>query len=562
MLQNSSRVGVIGGGPAGSFFSYFLLDIAQRVGLDIAVDLYEARDFSLTGPIGCNMCGGIISESLVQALAAEGILLPPTVVERGIDSYVLHTDLANVRIEPPRPEKRIAAVHRGGGPRGIKERRWLSFDGYLFDLAVAKGACGIRGRVDEVGWRDGFPQVQIRGSPPRAYDLLAVAVGVNSGTLKLFEGLGLGYKAPRTTKTYVSELYLGQKKVEHYLGNSMHVFLVALPRLEFGALIPKGDYVTLCLLGRGIDRALVEAFLAAPEVRQCLPPSRDDCHCSPWISIRGAARPFADRMVMIGDSGVTRLYKDGIGAAYRTAKAAAVTAIFEGIARADFHRHYWPVCRAIARDNAFGRVTFLVTRQIQKRRYARRGVLRMVAREQKDEASCRHMSTVLWDLFTGSAPYQEVFLRTLHPSFLSRFLWEMFRGSWPRHPSQRGWEATMEPGTLGKVYSDGETIVRQGEVGDCMYVIQAGQVEVLQRKGDKEICVCVLGPWDTFGEMALFEGEVRSATVRARGEVRVLTVDKKTFLRRVHEDPSIAFRILQQMSHRIRELTAELVKVA
>ena len=37
----------------------------------------------------------------------------------------------------------------------------------------------------------------------------------------------------------------------------------------------------------------------------------------------------------------------------------------------------------------------------------------------------------------------------------------------------------MTTGALGKLYADGEVIVRQGEAGDCMYVIQGGQVEVL-----------------------------------------------------------------------------------
>ena len=118
----------------------------------------------------------------------------------------------------------------------------------------------------------------------------------------------------------------------------------------------------------------------------------------------------------------------------------------------------------------------------------------------------------------------------------------------------------METGVLGKVYQEGEVIVRQGEVGDCMHVIQAGQVEVLQEREGRAVRLAVLGEGDVFGEMALFEGEVRSATVRALGEVRVLTVDKRTFLRRVHEDPSTAFRILQRMSHRIREMDAELVR--
>lgn len=119
----------------------------------------------------------------------------------------------------------------------------------------------------------------------------------------------------------------------------------------------------------------------------------------------------------------------------------------------------------------------------------------------------------------------------------------------------------MEAGALGKTYRNGEVVVRQGESGDCMYVIQAGQAEVLQEKDGKEVRLAVLDEEDVFGEMALFEREVRSATVRALGDVRVLTVDKKTFLRRIQEDPSLAFRILQKMSHRIRQSNTELVRI-
>ncbi len=446
-LESASRVAVIGGGPAGSFFSYFFLDFARRVGLGPSLDIYEPRDFSRPGPAGCNMCGGILSESLIQTLAAEGINLPPTVVERGIDSYVLHMhkDEGSVRIDTPLHEKRIGAIHRGAGPRGMREVKWRSFDAHLLELALIKGAHLVRGRVDEVGWQAGRPQVKIQGGVPQAYDLLVVAMGVNSPALKLFEKLGIGYKPPRTTKTYISEFYLGQETVEKYLGSSMHIFLLNLPRLEFAALVPKGDYVTMCLLGEDVDVPLVQSFLAAPEVKRCLPPGwcvpDDFCHCSPRINIEGAVGPFADRIVFVGDCGVTRLYKDGIGAAYRTAKAAAVTAVFEGISAGDFRRHYWPICRAISIDNALGKVVFAVTRQIQKNRHDRRGVLRMVSREQQKEGGRRRMSVVLWDVFTGSAPYREIFLRTLHPFFLGRFLWEIVAGMavgiWPLHRAVR-----------------------------------------------------------------------------------------------------------------------------
>jgi flavin-dependent dehydrogenase len=542
--------------------------MAERVGMDLHVDIYEPRDFSKPGPAGCNMCGGIISESLVQLLATEGIILPPTVVQRGIESYVLHMDVGTVRIETPRREKRIAAVHRGAGPRGVEERKWGSFDGHLLGLAQEKGANVIRERVEGVSLSNGRPRLATKGKMSGEYDLLAAAAGINSSVLKVFEGLGLGYRLPSATKTYICEFFFGQDTIERYLGNSMHVFLLGLPRLEFAAIIPKGDYATVCLLGRGIDTGLVESFLNSAEVRQCFPPGfhppDDFCQCSPAINIRGPGQPFGDRFVFIGDSGVTRLYKDGIGGAYRAAKAAAKTAVFEGVSATDFRRHYLPVCRAISRDNDIGWIIFAVTGLIKSARFARRGVLKMTSREQEAIGLKRRMSGVLWDTFTGSAPYRDVFLRTLNPVFLGRLFYETAAASWPVKFRRRDREDNMafgDTGVLGKVYKAGEVIIRQGDAGDCMYIIQSGRVEVIKKKDGNEIKLAEMGEGDFFGEMALFEKDVRSATVRPLGEVRLLTVDKKMFLRKIHEDPSLAFRIMKKMSRRIRELNNEMMRL-
>ena len=118
----------------------------------------------------------------------------------------------------------------------------------------------------------------------------------------------------------------------------------------------------------------------------------------------------------------------------------------------------------------------------------------------------------------------------------------------------------MQTGALGKVYQDGEVIIRQGEAGDDMYVIQEGRVEVLVDQGNKQIQLGIRGAGHVLGEMAIFEHQPRSATVRALGQARVLTLDKKSFLRRIHEDPSLAYHIMQTMSHRVRELSAELAQ--
>jgi hypothetical protein len=168
------------------------------------------------------------------------------------------------------------------------------------------------------------------------------------------------------------------------------------------------------------------------------------CHCYPRINIKAARPAFGERMVMIGDSGTTRLFKDGIGAAYRTAKAAAKTAIFHGISAEDFNTHYAPLCRSINKDNQIGKVVFGFGGLVQKARFARRGVLRMTANEQKQTGGSKRMSSVLWDLFSGSAPYTDVFLRTLHPAYIGSLLWNLVAGNLPGSSSRNSRPADEE----------------------------------------------------------------------------------------------------------------------
>jgi len=386
------------------------------------------------------MCGGIISETLVQNLAAEGINLPDTVVQRGIESYVLHMDVGTVRIETPIDEKRIAAVYRGAGPRDIQVRKWGSFDHHLEELAVERGARVTRGRVTEISMDSGRPSISVKGGEPQSYDLLVAAVGVNSPALKLFKELDFGYEPPETTKTFIREYFLGEEVIARTLGDSMHVFLLNIPRLEFAAIIPKGDYASVCLLGEAIDMQLVAAFLNSDEVRGCMPddwvPEPRSCPCSPKIAVQGAIQPYGDRIVFVGDCGVTRLYKDGIGAAYKTAKACATVAVFEGVSEEVFRRHYAPILKTILRDNAIGKVTFSATKVIQMLPFARRAMLRMTQKEQSIPGRHKDISQVLWDMFTGSAAYMEIFTRAIHPRFLGRLSWELLASVAPGKRSQ------------------------------------------------------------------------------------------------------------------------------
>jgi flavin-dependent dehydrogenase len=563
-LEEGSRIAVVGGGPAGSLFSYFALQFARRVELRVAVDIYERRDFSMTGPAGCNMCGGVISESLVQALSVEGIALPGDVVQRGIDSFLFHTRQETVTLRAPFREMRIATVYRGAGPRGTRPPRWKSFDDYLLRLAAENGARIVRDRVTDLTWQDGKPCVHLKDKEPMACDLLVGAIGVNTPSLALFEKLKFGYRAPHTRKTCNTEFELGGEYISGHLGNLMHAFMLKMGKLDFAAIIPKGDYVTMCLIGDDITNEFVDSFVREPTVKGYLGEKQDRstaaCRCSPLASLGDAVHPYGDRVVMLGDCGMTRLNKDGIGSAYRVAKTAAVTAVFRGISAGDFRQGYWPICQSIRRDNRYGRFMFDVVDLIKKYPVLTRAVMRMARAEQSRAGGKRWMSMVLWDMFTGSAPYREVFTRCLHPAFLGRLALSVVVEPGRNGYTEENQEELMDRSGLGRDYKAGEVIVRQGETGSCMYVIQRGEAEVLQTKDGREVRLAVLRAKDVFGEMALFQKEVRSATVRALTDARVLTVDKRIFMRRVHEDPSFAFKILQKMSSRIRDMNTELLR--
>jgi flavin-dependent dehydrogenase len=447
-LQDGSRIAVIGAGPAGSMFSYFFLSMAETVGLDVSVDIFEPRLFSHCGPAGCNHCGGVVSESLVQRLATEGIVLPDSVVQRGMESYTLHMDVGDVEIATPLMEKRIAAVYRGNGPRESEPLDTKSFDGYLLYLAQQKGAKVIPRLVTNVHRNGERMKVSCADQFSDDYDLAVLASGVNSRLLEMLEMGSGAFRRPERTKTFICEYRLGREVVRETFGSSMHVFLLDIPKLEFAALIPKGNYVTLCLLGDDIDEELMAQFFAAPEVRNCFPGGvvpEHACHCYPRINVSAAEPAWGNRFVMIGDSGATRLFKDGIGAAYRTAKAAAKTAVFHGVGAEDFKKHYAPMCRTISKDNLVGKFVFKVASLIQMARFARRGILRMTAREQAQTTRPRRMSDVLWDLFSGSASYTDVFLRTLHPAYIGSLVWNLVAGNVPGRTHLEGEKESHAP---------------------------------------------------------------------------------------------------------------------
>lgn len=110
-----------------------------------------------------------------------------------------------------------------------------------------------------------------------------------------------------------------------------------------------------------------------------------------------------------------------------------------------------------------------------------------------------------------------------------------------------------DKGSLGKDYKDGSIIFEENSIGKEMYIILSGNVKVIKEKGDVETVIATLGEGDFFGEMSLFDNYPRSATVKAEGNVSLLEINQKNFLKKISKDPSLVFRMLEKMSHRIRK---------
>ncbi len=212
----------------------------------------------------------------------------------------------------------------------------------------------------------------------------------------------------------------------------MHVFLLNLPNIKFGALIPKGRFVTLVLLGNDINKEIADRFINSDEVRKLFPPEivLDEitpCECFPSINVKGAKLAFDDRVVLVGDSASSKLYKNGIGASYLTGKTAAKTVIFNGISANAFKKHYQPVCRNLDRDNVLGKVIFSITGIIQKSQLLKSAMFGLIVSEQGQQKQKLRMSAILWDTFTGSATYRNILLRFLNPTLLFALGWSMMK---------------------------------------------------------------------------------------------------------------------------------------
>ncbi len=425
-ISDGTRIAVIGGGPAGAFFALRALKLSREKGINCTISIIDGKDFLRPGPSGCNMCAGVISETLCRRLEECGIEIPENVIQRKIEGYVFETVFLDYPLLHPYREKKIATVFRGGGPQHRADAAIESFDSFLLKLAEANGAGVIDALVQSIepsGTKSGAIELAcLRNGEDLTLmaDVIVGAPGLNTVLSEKFSKLGFGYRPPESLKTAQVELEMEPERIRKTFKNQIVIFALGIENIRFAAMIPKERYVTLSLITR--KDATVEdiaGFLSHPKVREKLPEGLDissrRCLCLPKINVSSCKKPFTDRIVIIGDASISRFYKNGIESAFLSASLAAETIFHHGFSEQDFRRHYFqPLKKQIGNDNHYGHFLFGFFNMVSALEAPTR-IFLLLASHPKEKRSAQIAQDILWNLFTGNISYKKILMSLFHP---------------------------------------------------------------------------------------------------------------------------------------------------
>jgi len=398
-LVDGSRICIIGGGPAGSLSALHLLHFARQKGIRLDITIFEPRDHTALGPRGCKGCAGILSTRMLNGLATLELSLSKEVIQSELHSYSVHVDGDIIRIDQPDSRRRIVSVYRGGGPHLLTGEPPASFDRYLLSQACVRGARLVKSCVTKVT-NEKLPVIHTsRESYPA--DLIVLATGVSSNNPL---SSSFRYRGP-VTEIMVQDEVL---RPDSWPSDEVNVYLKQPSGMTFCVLTPKGRCLNVSLLGHGLTQDAVTRFIDSVKIGPGQMELVGLCGCAPRIAIRPAKHFFGNRWVAVGDAAVSRLYKDGIGSAYFTAKTAMRVAIADGITKHDFQKGYLPYCKSIATDNMYGRLLFRLWEITLRSPFLMEGWKRAVRSELEFPPEQRIHMRILWGMLTGDEPYKDL----------------------------------------------------------------------------------------------------------------------------------------------------------
>jgi CRP-like cAMP-binding protein len=104
-----------------------------------------------------------------------------------------------------------------------------------------------------------------------------------------------------------------------------------------------------------------------------------------------------------------------------------------------------------------------------------------------------------------------------------------------------------------------QVIFREGDASDTCYVVESGHARAVREHGDgRSIALAHFGPGDIFGELAMFDDELRSATIEAIEEITAIAILGSDMRRLLREHADISYKLVISLGRRLRETNERL----
>ena len=300
-------------------------------------------------------------------------------------------------------------------------RSWSSSNARVRMSARARGLEVIRARAVDLDFHADRVVVYSESSPYEA-DVVVGAFGMDEGTAAVFTR-ATGYRPPQALASAVTRFHPGPAALAVF-GPRIHAFLGNTEGIEFGAVTPKDDHLTINIAGSHVTGEHLAAFLRRPEVKAVLPDFDRTGHAEPAdLSVfKGrfpcslAHRYYGDRFVIVGDAaGLVRAFKGkGVTSSVMTGMRAAEAIFHAGVTESAFAEHYGRANRDITGDLVYGRSMRHLVRLA-----ARLGLVDPALRAARGRPA---IHDALFGAVSGHQPYREVLGGMLRPDSILALL--------------------------------------------------------------------------------------------------------------------------------------------
>lgn len=110
-----------------------------------------------------------------------------------------------------------------------------------------------------------------------------------------------------------------------------------------------------------------------------------------------------------------------------------------------------------------------------------------------------------------------------------------------------------------QLYKKDNMVLIEEEVGSTMFVIVSGRVKISRISDEgREVILSILVDGDFFGEMAILDGQTRSANAVTLEDTELLIIRRENFLEMLHKYPQVAINLLKELAHRLRRSDSQI----